>query len=301
VRKALAFLSGIAAVLLWCGVVNHAQPAQDAAKILADMRQALGGDAAIAAVHTFSVSGSEQHSIPNGPTSSAMIEWFCELPDRFVRVRRTSTPWGENVDAAGFSADVRISRRDVSSPMPPDPFANDTPAQKAERDKRVVRNLRHEFSRFAIAMIGIPAVDPLDVAYAGSQTAEGKQYDVLALRSSDGYEAQLWVDSASHLPFAIAWMDAPIVTMTSSSMVVVPHGQSPGSVTPAAPAMPPGDPTAGLPKVLHQVRFEDFRNEDGFTWPHRLVERAGDRVWATTKLGKYKLNPKIDPKRFAPK
>ena len=296
---------GRSAVVVVSVAVLGVQPAPDPSRVLADMRQALGGDAAIAALHTFSASGSEEKAFPGGPRVGGGIEWFCELPDRFVQVRRNSTPWGDNVDASGFNGDVHISRRDSSVPMP-DPFANDSPDQKAEREKRAVRDLRHEFSRFAIALMGIPAVDPQDVSYAATQTVDGKQCDVLALRSSDGYEARLWIDTVSHLPFAIAWMGKPIVTMTSSSIVTVPvrPGQSPGSLPPPPPptaAFPSGNPTAGLPDVLHQVRFEDFKTEDGFTWPHRFVEKVGGRDWTTIKLGKYKVNPRIDPRKFAPK
>jgi hypothetical protein len=55
-----------------------------------------------------------------------------------------------------------------------------------------------------------------------------------------------------------------------------------------------------LPPVLHQLRFEDFKTEDGLTWPHRFVEKVGDCVWTTTRVARYKINPKLDPKKFAP-
>jgi len=289
---------------LMLAAVSQLQPAPDASRVLADMRQALGGDAAIAALHTFSVSGSEQRSMPGGPTFGVGIEWFCELPDRFIRVRRSSTPWGDDINEDGFNAGQWIHRRD--SPMPGPDRRPKSAAEEAALEERTVRDLHHEFSRLTVAMIGIPALDPLDASYATAQTVDGRHCDVLALKSSDGYEARLWIDTASHLPFAIAWMGKPIVTMTTSSIVAVPvgPGQSPRSFTPPPPpasAFPSGDPTAGMPDVLHQVRFEDFKTEDGFTWPHRFVEKVGDRVWTTTKLGKYKLNQKIDPKKFAPK
>jgi len=264
------------------------------------MRQGLGGDAAIAAVQSFSATGSESRNL-NGHTASADIEWVCQLPDRFVRVRRVMSPAGETIETDGFSGDVHIHRRDSDLSYPPDAFQDDTPVQKAEREKRAVLNLRHDFSRIATAMIGIPPIDPLDISIDSPQTVEGKHVDVLALHSTDGYEARLYVDSVSHQPFAIAWLAAPIVVSTSTTVVRVPRGQSPNSVLPPPPPLPGGDPAAGLPKVLHQLRFEDYRPENGLNWPHRFVERVGTQVWTTTKIGKFRINPKIDAKTFAAK
>lgn len=287
------------------GALTQAQPAPDAARVLVDMRQALGGDAAIAGVQAFSAAGSESRNL-NGHTSGADVEWICQLPDRFIRVRRLPTLRGETVETDGFNGDARIHSRESDMAYPPDAFQNDTPDQRAERERRAVLNLKHDFSRFAIAMIGQPSIDPLDAAVEPPQTIEGKRLDVLALRSADGYEARLYVDSASHLPFAIAWLAAPIVTFTSTTTMTVPvtRGQAPGTIVPPSPPppiVPGGDPTAGLPKVLHQVRFDDFKAENGLNWPHRFVEKVGNQVWTTTKIGKFKINPKIDPKKFAVK
>jgi len=162
VQKALTFLSAIGAAFLSCGVVNHAQPAPDAAKILADMRQAVGGDAAIGAVQTFSAKGSQTREIA-GHSFGADVEWACALPDRFVRIVRVPSPWGSNVEADGFSGDVRILRRESDAPYPPDPHANDSPDQKAERERKALRNVKHEFSRLSVPLLGITSTDPLDV------------------------------------------------------------------------------------------------------------------------------------------
>jgi len=65
----------------------------DAARVLADMRQALGGDTALAAVQAFSATGSQTTNL-EGHTAGADIEWICALPDRFIRTRRLGTPYG---------------------------------------------------------------------------------------------------------------------------------------------------------------------------------------------------------------
>jgi hypothetical protein len=274
-------------------------PQPDAARVLADVRQALGGDAAIAAVQAFSVTGTQATNL-DGRTAGADIEWICALPDRFIRTRRIGTPFGTDVDTVGFSADARIRRRDSDLPAPPDPFEHDTPDQRAERDRRAVLTLKHEFSRLAVALVGLPAVDPLDATYEGRRDIDGGSADVVQLGSSDGYSARLFVDASTHLPLMVSWMAAPIVVVSSSARVAVPAGQSPNTIPLPVPVVPRGDPTAGRAPVEHQLWFEDFKISDGLTWPHRFVEKVDGHVWQTTSMGKYKLNPKIDPKQFDP-
>ena len=273
----------------------------DAQSVLAGMRQALGGEAAIAAVQQFSVSGSESIHI-DGRTTDASIEWMCALPDKYVRVRRVVTPFSRWVHTYGFNGDVRITRLDPDIRPPTDPFENDTPAERAAREQRSVALLKHEFARLAIAL-GVAAIDPMDATYEGRRDVDGAPADIVTLRSSDGYVARVFVDAATHRPVMVNWMAAPIVTFSTTSVVTVPTGRSVESFPiPRMPAiaLPSGDPTAGLPEVEHQLRFEDFKTADGLTWPHRFVHRVGGRVWTTTKMGKYKLNPKIDPKHFDP-
>jgi len=269
----------------------------DPGRVVADVRHALGGDAAIAALQGFAVTGSETHSA-GGHNFSVDTEFLCVLPDRFLHVRRSSSPFGITTEEWGFNGDQHIRRRDSDMPYPPDPGEHDTPAQKALRDARTLANARREFTRVATAMIGLSPIDPVDVSVAGQQTIDGRSTDVLVLRAPDGYSANLFIDSTTHLPWMISWMGAPIVTATATSVIAVPRGQSPGRMPePSFPAMP--DPLSLTP-VEHQLFFDDYKTADGFTWPHTLIEKIGGHVTSTVKLGKYKINPSLNPKRFDP-
>src|SRR5512145_941900 len=63
---------------------------RDAAGVLAEMREALGGAAALDAVKTFSANGSRTLSSPMG-TRRLGLEWFALLPEHFLEIRRDST------------------------------------------------------------------------------------------------------------------------------------------------------------------------------------------------------------------
>ena len=273
-------------------------PAPDATRVLADMRQALGGDAALNAVQAFSVDGVETRTMADH-TASANVEFACALPDRCIKVRRIATPFGgDTVETYGFNGDAHIRRRASSIPYPPDPFASETPDQKADRARRAALASRHEFARLAIPMLGVPAVDPVDVAVIGQETLDGKPMDVLRLQAADGYEARLYVDAASHLPAMISWMGLREIVFTTSSMEVVQRGQVVGS-SPQAP-FPTGDPTAGVAKVERRVYYSDYRRQNAINWPRGMKEVVDGRVVLDTSLNKPKINPKIDEKRFDP-
>ena len=292
----MARLGVLLVAALVTGLAASAQ-SPDAASLVAAMRAALGGDAAIAAVRAFSVTGTESRSL-GGHSATASVELYAELPDKFVKVRRIATPFGgDNVDTAGFNGDARVWRQISNLPYPPNPY-DATPALRAEGDRKAVLAGKQEFARLAVALIGLAAVYPVAAAPEGQQTLDGRSVDVVRLTAPDGYVARLFVDATTHLPSMISWMGIPHIVMSVTSTATVRGGQ----VVDRTPAQlpPTGDPAAGRPLVERRLYFSDFKSEDGLNWPRRLKEVVDGEVITETRLGKYKINPKIDPKRFEP-
>src|SRR5262249_39173579 len=149
----------------------------DAARVLAEMRQAIGGDSAIAAVLALSVRGAASRHFDRR-TGGGGNRGGCALPRRFLPVKRGGAPFARTVGGDGFNGDARIRRRDSDIPSPPDPYQNDTPDQRAARNARAVRNAKHELSRFAVALLGVTAIDSLDTSYVAQQNVNGKPCDV---------------------------------------------------------------------------------------------------------------------------
>jgi hypothetical protein len=261
------------AALLTRGLDSPRTP--DAARVLADMRQALGGKA-IDAVETFSVEGSV-HRPFRQLTLTSDIEWLCVLPDRFIQVRRVRSQYS---DTSGFNGDglVRLFHsegRGVRRPALPPPELR-TPHARAEIHRTSVLAAKQQFSRFTIAMLGITSVYPLDAAYVIEEKLDGKAVHVLELSAPDGYLSRLYVDTTTHLPRMVSWMGEPDL----EHVLVL---GTRGSV---------------LPLVEHQMFFSDYKHSAGLNWPHRLKEVVAKRLVADTRLGKFKINPKIDPARF---
>ena len=246
----------------------------DAARVLADMRQALGGDA-LKAVETFSVKGSEDRLIGRS-TINAKVEWAGILPDRFIEER--SVPQGSVIISTGFNADapVRWMIRGISRGRGRFPFAAEPAVlPEASRHNVLILAKRH-FSRMTVAMFGITPIYPLDATYISRETLDKRPAHLLELRGQDDYVARLFVDVSSHLPRMISWMAA----------------------VPNFARLPGMAPDTSM--VEHRLYFSDYEKSDGLNWPHRLKEVVSKVTVAETRLGKFKINPKLDPKRFDP-
>jgi hypothetical protein len=271
VRVAILFIAA-----LFTGGLTSMQ-APDAATVLSGMRQALGGDA-IAAVRAFSVETTEERHFL-GRSMATRVEWVCVLPDRFIQVRRFGGRSGEVTQTRGFSGDDLIQTLGGNVRLPP--IAAHVAAAAAEAQAATRRAFltaaRQHFSRLMIGMLGITSAYPLDAAYVVQETLDGKPVHVLELTAADGYQSRLYVDTATHLPRMISWMGRP---------------------DPSPQTRPPVDPSADLPLVERRIFFSDYKISDGLNWPHRLKEVVAKQIATETRLGKFRINPTIDPSRF---
>jgi hypothetical protein len=176
------------------------QPAPEASQVLADMRQALGGDA-LNTIETFSVKGREER-LGGRFTMSANVEWAGILPDRFIEERHHPS----STITSGFNGDalVRSFKGPPGgrgrSPLPAEPPR----LSEATRHNMMILAKQH-FSRVTVGMFGITPVYPLDATYVSRETLDGKPVHLLELRGPNDYVARLCVDVSSHLPRMISW------------------------------------------------------------------------------------------------
>ena len=275
--------------------LNLGAQARSADEVLREMRVALGGDAALDAIQTLSASGEITHSA-GSVRSNSSLEIITILPDHFLEIRRHRQSFPgpapmeiETTNYAGFRGDELLRRTDSTMPVPPDPFP---PA-------RLLQDFKRRFARLAVGLFGKSlAGSPFVFSYVGPETVEGQPTEVLEMKGPDGYAMRLYVNSTTHLPAMVAWQAPPpmVFTMTSTSTVAVRNGQV---VSQSQPAFDPtGPPPRPEPDVTWRSVFSEFKVQDGLNWPHRFKEMLGDKVTADMKLGKFKINPKIDPRRF---
>lgn len=278
--------------------------ARTADAVLREMRAALGGDAALDAIQTWSVSGDITSSI--GPRShSSALELFALLPDHYMEVHRSFQSLAgpvrmdiETTNYRGFKGNELIRRTDSTFPVPPDPGPQ-TPSAIAERARKMIAGNKRDFARLSVALFG-RSFDgsPIVFSYVGTDTVEGQAMEVVEMRDATAFVMRLYVNQTTHLPAFIAWQASPpIVYMVTSSSTMAVSGGRVVSQTPQT-FDPTGPPPPTQPDVMWRMVFSDFKVQDGLTWPHRVKQMAGDKVTEDMKLGKFKLNPKIDAKKF---
>ena len=262
-----------AALLLWCDGVRG--QARDAATVLAGTRQALGGEANLAAVKSIVATGRTRQLRGNNLVPIE-FEIDAELPDKYVRHDEFPAQ-DQDVTVSGFSgADV------IFGPPPPAGRGGPPPAQR-------LLTVKQDFARL---MLGVFATSfpgfPLTFTYAAEGEAPEGKADVLAVSGPPPFAAQLVIQRDTRLPVMLIWQTpAP------------PGGARAGG--PGAPAAAPGAPPAAPPPE-NRMYFADYRDVNGIKWPFRIRRAVGGNTIEETTFDRVRINVKIDPKKFeAPK
>lgn len=145
--------------------------------------------------------------------------------------------------------------------------APSSPPADAARQARVTA-LKQELARLALGMFAasVPSY-PLTFAYAGQAEAPQGRADVIDVSGPSGFAARLFVNSETHLPIMVSWQAER--------------------------------PRGGA--VESRLYFSDYRDVNGLHWPFRLKRANGGETIEETTFDRFRLNPKIDPRKFDPR
>ena len=220
-------------------VVTFAVPAldvgqgNDIAKILGDVRKALGTDKATE-VKTLSLVGKTLRGRPDGTSSEYAFEMFMEMPDKFMKRDVVAAMGPTSIyRMSGFNGDGLINEVDTP-PVDSDgggtfvrmtpasgpgsgSGAPQTPEQKEEARKKQLLNNRQEFARLALGVFGnsSPAY-PVELTYGGeAESADGKAY-VVNVKGEGNFAGKLFIDTRSNLPLMFSWMDKEPLQLSMS-------------------------------------------------------------------------------------
>ncbi len=279
-----------AALLL--GAVQVFGQVPDAAAVLAKAREALGGEKKLAGVTSFVATG-QTRQIRGENLIPIEFEINVELPDRYSR--RDETPAVESgYSTSGFNGDnlVQLPLPATPSQMtmarpggPPPPTPEQMAAMLANQRKTRVVTLKQDVTRLTLGMFAgsFPSY-PLTFTRVGiAESPQGKA-DVIEAKGPDNFVARLFINQETHLPVMLTWMPP--------ARPGAPASARPGSATPAAPATTPP------PAPENRLYFADYRDVNGLQLPFRLRRAVGPDTIEETTFDRYKLNAKIDPRKF---
>ena len=164
---------------------------RDAEAILKDMRQALGGEEALGAVKSLSMTASGQMTV-KGKSMPVVDEYFLMIPDQYLRVRRLRV--SEFALFEGFRGDHLIRR-----------IGDRNPPAAPEGDRLALAKWRHNAARLVLALAGrtLPGY-PMTLGSPGQEEITGLVYDIVEGRGPDGVVMRLYVDAKTHLPDMVA-------------------------------------------------------------------------------------------------
>ena len=115
---------------------------------------------------------------------------------------------------------------------------------------------------------------------------------MLAVTGPDNFSARLFVNAETHLPIMMTW------TQPGGPQ----RGRGGPPVSPERGAMPAregGPPvTATTPPPESRLFYADYRDVSGLKLPFRLRRALGSDTTEETTFDNFKINSKIDPKKF---
>ncbi len=307
-------------VLVAGGVIAAQTPAADAAAtVLAATRQALGGEQKLAGVKSLVATG-RTRQVRGENLVPIEFEIALELPDRYVR--KDEIPAQESgPTTSGFNGAELIQFPFVAPQRPPSPpgappaSAGQAPTSReggppagqpeAARGARLAA-VKQDFVRLALGMFAASFSSyPVTFSYVAKAEAPEGKADVLAVTGPDNFSARLFVNAETHLPILVTWTQPSPASRGAASAGQAQPGPTQGMtrggpVTPERGSEPPrgGGPPSGASPPESRLFYADYRDVSGLKLPFRLRRAVGSDTVEETMFDSFKINPKIDPKKF---
>jgi hypothetical protein len=302
----------LCAIVLALGTLLLAQTSggDAAATVLAETRKALGGEQKIAGVKSVLATG-RTRQVRGDNLVPIEFEIAMELPDRYVR--KDEIPAQESGPTlTGFSGTELIQFPLPGAPggrgAPVSPERGGGPAraggpptpeqQEAARRMRLA-GVTQDFVRLTLGMFATSfASAPLTFSYVAKAEAPDGKADVLAVTGPDNFSARLFVNSETHLPIMMTWTQpGPARGMPRGGPVTSERPPSPAGSQPASAGRDGGPPPTAAPPES-RLFYADYRDVSGLKLPFRLRRALGADTIEETTFDSFKINSKIDPKKF---
>ena len=297
------------------------QAVDQAAKVLAEMRAALGG-AKLDQVKGLSVEGPFRRTMGTRETEGT-IALVLVGPDKMHRLEEMSmgpaviertqalsgdTSWTDLQNRGGMGGGMQIVMRDGPPGAPG--------ADPAEAEKRRTTMFKAERQRWMFTLLGTPAGE---VTYAGVAESPDGKADMIEMTDARGQALRLFVDQSTHLPLMLTYSEIRPRIMTQGGpggpggRAGGPGGgggagggggggggggrqrPSPEEMQRRMAAMPPPTPSA------MRLTFDEFASVDGVTLPKRISLAADNTPVEEWTLEKIKVNPSVKAGLFEKK
>jgi hypothetical protein len=178
--------------------------------------------------------------------------------------------------------------------------------------------LRQDFARLTLGMFATSFSSfPLTFSYAGQAEAPEGKADVLDVKGPANFSVRLFINSQTHVPLMLSWTTPPVLvpvlagqappaTLPPGGVVFeVPGPALTATATPEERQKYQADMTAARAKAMqtakpteNRIYYADYRDVEGLKLPFRLRRAIGATTTEETTFDRFRINAKIDPKKF---
>jgi hypothetical protein len=300
-----AFAMAMAIGILSYASVRAQQPA----------REALGGEAKLAAIRSLSLTAQTQLPAPSPqmPGLRGRIELDFLLPGQFRRSERLQ--FGAE-ESGGMTMIETLNGEASWSDVISTGSARALNFESAEHPQLLAvrtQELRRQFARYWFALfLAAPAgSSAIEWRAAGEAELPEGRAEVFEVRGPDELQARLFLDAQSHRPLMLSYRAAPMfIAAPAVGIGVVSSAGAPGDQTisnafevvafPPTAAAPAIAVSMPLQEVEIQMHLADYRAVDGVLLPHRIrtsIAGAPGELW---EIPAYKINPPLSAESFRP-
>jgi hypothetical protein len=287
-----------------------------AGQILAEARAAMGGDK-LAAITSVVATG-RTNRVRGNNLVPIEFEIAIQMPDKYLRKDEVPAEESEPTSTGFNGGDIiqlplpaAPGARPGGPPPPPNP-------QQVEAQRRArMTAVKQDFARLTLGMLAnSTAAYPLTFGYAAQAAAPQGTADVLDVRGDGNFAVRLFINSQTRLPIMISWQAPPTGVVVTTPGQPPPATIAPGAVVISAPAPPAASASqqdkeaytkevaalrqkAQTTPVEYRLYYADYREVDGVKFPFRLRRAIGPDTTEETTFDRFRLNTKIDPRKFA--
>jgi hypothetical protein len=318
--------------------------------VMAEARKALGGEKKLADLKALSIraefrresnmpvgaGGSTVVMIGGGSFSSAgggqatgSLAIDLALPDKFYREETTTGGYSiTRID--GFEGDrpfLYLTSNSAGARV-----SADNPAADPARAKAALKRTNADLARLMLGFVaGTQPGLPVTYTFAGQAESPDGTAHVIDVNGGEDFKARLFIDTATHLPLMLTYMDAeprPVRMMqhgapgsggasSSGSSGASASGSSGantsasgGATMPSAMANLTPEQRAEIDKQMkeaaatpptmieYRMFFADYREVSGISLPHRISRGTAEKTTEEWEIKDYKVNPNIKADRF---
>lgn len=261
-----------------------------AEEVLRQAREALGGEAKLKEIQSFTASGAFRR-VNNGQEQSGEKRMDLLLPDKYkisdtlsliagieltiVNALNGNQAWSDSRSNAG-NAQVMTMRRG---------------GNEQQNSEEQVKNLRAEFTRYMLGLFLMPPPNS-SIEYGGQAEATDGRADMLVLKDGNNVVAKLFIDQKTHRPLMMSYRDIALRMKTVKS-----NAGSSGDIDKIVKDAKSNAPAREESDM--QMHFSDYKAENGILLPHLIVITVNDKPYEEWSLKSFKVNsPDLTAKKF---